>query len=71
MKQFVRALGEELHRPTIFPLPAWVVRTMLGEMGQELLLNSIRVEPAKLRTAGYRFAHSELRDALHAAIRGG
>jgi uncharacterized protein len=69
-QEFVRALGEELHRPTIFPLPAWVVRTFLGEMGEELLLTSIRVDPAKLRTAGYSFAHSELKDALHAAICG-
>ncbi len=69
-QEFVRALGRELHRPTIFPLPAGVVRTLLGEMGQELLLNSIRVEPAKLRATGYSFAHSELKDALHAAIRG-
>jgi uncharacterized protein (TIGR01777 family) len=69
-EEFVRALGEELHRPTIFPLPAWIVRTMLGEMGEELLLTSIRAEPAKLRAAGYRFAHAELRDAMHAAIRG-
>jgi NAD dependent epimerase/dehydratase family enzyme len=66
----VRALGKELHRPTIFPLPAWIVRTLLGEMGEELLLTSIRAEPVKLKAAGYSFAHPELRDAIHAAIRG-
>ncbi len=69
-KDFVRALGRELHRPTIFPLPAWVVRTILGEMGEEFLLTSIRAEPGKLKAAGYVFAHSELGDALHAALRG-
>jgi uncharacterized protein len=69
-EDFVRALGEELHRTTIFPLPAWIVRTLLGEMGDELLLTSIRAKPAKLETAGYRFAHSELRDAIHAAVHG-
>ena len=69
-EEFVRALGEELHRPTIFPLPAWVVRTLPGEMGEELLLTSIRAKPAKLEAAGYRFAHPELRDAIRAAVRG-
>ena len=69
-KEFVRALGGELHRPTIFPLPAWVVRTFLGEMGEELLLTSTRAEPAKLKTAGYSFAHPELRNAIHTAVRG-
>ena len=65
---FVRALGKVLHRPTIFPLPEWVVKTVLGEMGEELLLTSARVLPAKLTAAGYRFAHSELHDALHSAL---
>ncbi len=69
-EDFVRALGAELHRPTIFPLPAWIVRTLLGEMGDELLLTSIRAEPAKLNAAGYQFAHPELRDAIHVAVHG-
>jgi uncharacterized protein len=66
-EEFVRALGEELHRPTIFPLPAFVVRTLMGEMGEAALLGSTRVEPAKLRAAGYQFQHPELREALRAA----
>jgi uncharacterized protein (TIGR01777 family) len=68
--ELVRALGEELHRPAIFPLPAWMVRTVLGEMGEELLLTSIRAEPAKLKAAGYQFVHSDLRNAIHAAVHG-
>ncbi|MGO9565739.1 MAG: TIGR01777 family oxidoreductase [Candidatus Korobacteraceae bacterium] len=66
--EFVRALGRELHRPTIFPLPEFVVRGLLGEMGQELLLTSARVLPAKLNAAGYRFRHTKLADALHSAL---
>ncbi len=66
--EFVRALGRELHRPAIFPLPAFAVRTVLGEMGEELLLTSARVLPAKLIAAGYRFRHTDLRGALHAAL---
>jgi uncharacterized protein len=67
-EDFVRALGEELHRPTIFPLPAFVVRTLLGEMGDMALLGSVRVEPAKLKAAGYQFRYPHLRDALRAAL---
>ena len=69
--EFVRALGRQLHRPTIFPLPEFVVRTVMGEMGQELLLNSARVLPAKLNAAGYTFRHAELDDALGAALHPG
>jgi uncharacterized protein (TIGR01777 family) len=67
--EFVRALGKVLHRPTIFPLPEWLVKTLLGEMGEELLLTSARVLPAKLQAAGYRFAHPDLSEALRATLR--
>jgi uncharacterized protein (TIGR01777 family) len=66
--EFVRALGAQLHRPTIFPLPAFVVHTLLGEMGDAALLGSARVEPAKLNAAGYEFRHPKLLDALQAAL---
>ncbi len=62
--EFVRALGKALHRPAFFPLPAFVVRTVFGEMGEALLLSSARVKPAKLEAAGYGFRHPELDEAL-------
>ncbi len=67
-EEFVRALGEHLHRPTIFPLPAFVVRTLLGEMGDAALLGSARVEPATLKEAGYQFVHPDLKSAIQAAV---
>ncbi len=63
--EFVKALGRVLHRPTILPLPAWVIRLVMREMGEEMLLSSARVEPAKLMADGYRFQHPELEEALH------
>jgi uncharacterized protein (TIGR01777 family) len=66
-EEFVRALGEELHRPTIFPLPGFAVRTLMGEMGDAALLGSARVEPDKLKAAGYQFRYPKLKDALRAA----
>jgi len=62
--EFVRALGQALHRPAFFPLPAFVVRTVFGEMGEALLLASARVQPAKLEAGGYAFRHPELDEAL-------
>jgi len=67
-EEFVRALGEQLNRPTIFPLPAFVVRTLLGEMGDAALLGSARVEPVKLKAAGYQFVHPDLKSAIQAAV---
>lgn len=67
--EFVKALGKALHRPTIFPLPEFVVKTVLGEMGEELLLTSARAVPEKLQAAGYKFLYNDLQDALQAALR--
>lgn len=62
--EFTRVLASVMNRPAIFPVPAFAVRLIFGEMGEELLLGSQRVEPAKLMASGYRFQHPDLRDAL-------
>ena len=61
---FTAALGAVLHRPTMFPVPAFALRLVLGEMADDLLLASARVVPARLRATGYRFRHPGLADAL-------
>jgi uncharacterized protein (TIGR01777 family) len=66
--EFARTLGNALNRPAIFPLPAFVVRTMFGEMGEALLLGSALVRPAKLAAAGHVFRHPELNEALRATL---
>jgi len=66
--EFTKALGNALSRPTIFPLPAFVARTALGEMADELLLYSARVEPRKLNNLRFGFRHSELGAALKGIV---
>lgn len=68
-RDFVRALGAALHRPAVFPLPAFVVKALFGEMGESLLLASARVEPAKLQASGFQFAHPDLTEALRVTLR--
>lgn len=62
--EYTKVLGDVLNRPTLFPLPAPAARAMLGEVADELLLASARVEPAKLKETGYEFRYPELEDAL-------
>ena len=47
--EFTKTLGKVLSRPTIFPLPAFAARLALGEMANDLLLASTRVQPARLQ----------------------
>ena len=62
--EFTRTLASVLKRPALFPMPAFAVRLVFGQMGDELFLASQRVEPAKLTASGYRFQYPDLRKAL-------
>ena len=66
--EFTQTLARQLRRPALIPLPAAVVRVALGEMGEELLLASQRVVPAKALDSGFRFEHPTLAQALSAAL---
>jgi uncharacterized protein len=70
-REFTRALGRVLGRPTLLPLPAPAVRVLMGEMGEALLLASARVLPRRLERAGFRFHHPDLEGALRAALGSG
>jgi uncharacterized protein (TIGR01777 family) len=65
MKEFCQTLGRALHRPSWAPVPAFVLRLMLGEMA-EMLLTGQRVLPEKALSLGYRFRYPDLREALRA-----
>jgi hypothetical protein len=45
-------------------MPAFLVCLLMGEMGEEFLLSSRRIQPAKLIAAGYKFRFPELEQAL-------
>lgn len=67
--ELTKALGRVLKRPTLFPLPAFVARLALGEMADELLLASARVQPNRLIESGFEFQHPELESALRLLLR--
>ncbi len=67
-REFTKILGHVLGRPTVAFLPAFAARLLFGEMADELLLASQRVEPAKLASSGYRFLFPELEGALRSLL---
>lgn len=62
--EYTKILGRVLERPTLFPVPAPALRLALGQVADELLLVSFRMEPAKLKETGYSFRYPELEGAL-------
>ena len=66
--EFTKTLGKALSRPTLFPIPAFGVRLVFGEMADALLLSSQRVAPASLVKAGYQFKYLRLEEALRHSL---
>jgi len=62
--EFTRVLASALHRPAIFPAPAFILRAALGEMADALLLSSQRVRPEQMMAAGYDYRMADLESAL-------
>jgi len=66
--ELTKALGAALNRPTVIPMPEVAVRGIFGQMGEELLLFSTRVEPKKLSDTGFNFQHPSIEDALASLV---
>jgi uncharacterized protein (TIGR01777 family) len=67
-KDFSEILAGDLGSKVRFRIPKMALNLGLGEMGQELLLSSTRVRPAKLEQTGFPFDHPTLDSALHAIL---
>ncbi len=54
-RDFTRALGRALHRPTFMPAPAFALKIVFGQMAEEVLLGGQRVVPRRAEREGFRF----------------
>lgn len=66
--ELTKALAAAVGRPTSIPVPAFVIRTVMGTMGEEMALFGQRVLPAQLQATGYQFRHHAVGEALAAAV---
>jgi len=63
-EEFTKTLGNVLNRPTFLAVPEFVIKKLLGEMGEALLLVSQRVRPEILLDSHFSFTHPRLGEAL-------
>ena len=68
-EEFTKALGHVLGRPTILPIPVFALRLAFGEVADAVMLSSTRVEPARLKEAGFDFKDSEIESALRHVLK--
>jgi uncharacterized protein (TIGR01777 family) len=64
-KAFSRAVGRALRRPWWWPVPAFALRMLFGDMADALLLASAKVNPARLKAAGFEFEYPSAEAALN------
>jgi uncharacterized protein (TIGR01777 family) len=68
--EFSRVLGRAMHRPSWAPVPAFVLKLIVGEMAEVALLKGQRVLPAHAQELGFAFRYPELKAALAAEFAG-
>ncbi|HMG39796.1 MAG TPA: TIGR01777 family oxidoreductase [Acidimicrobiales bacterium] len=68
-RDFAKALGRALHRPALLPIPKFGPKLVLGgQMAEEMLFFSQRLQPAALTEAGFAFAHPDVDSGLAAVL---
>lgn len=66
---FTKAIGKALGRPTFLPMPAIMAKLVFGEMAEELLLSSTKVNPTKLQLLGFEFSHPSIEEAMVSVLK--
>lgn len=65
--EFVKALGHQLHRPTVLPVPEPALKLIFGEMA-ELMLEGAKMVPKRLLESGFDFEYPAIEDALSSIL---
>ncbi len=66
-KKFAQAMAKAMHRPAILPMPAFMVKLLFGQMGDDVMLHGQKVTPTRTIESGYKFIYPEV-DAAFEAI---
>lgn len=62
--EFTKELGRALMRPTVFPVPAFVLNAVLGSERAVVLTQGQRVPPKRTLETGYQYQYLDLTSAL-------
>lgn len=62
MREFCKHMAHAMHRPSFFPVPAFVVKIVAGEMAQ-VVLGGRKISPEKIMRLGYKFKYEYAEDA--------
>jgi len=66
--EFTKILGKIIHRPTLMPLPKFMIKVIFGE-GSEVLLSSQKVYPNNLLRTGFEFRYGDIEKSLQRTLK--
>ena len=66
--EFCEILSNYYNKKIIFKIPNFFIRSILGEMGKEMILTNSKVAPKKLVEAGYKFEFNYLDQYLKSSV---
>lgn len=64
-RDMITTLARAMYRPALLRVPGWVMRLLVGEAAQELLLCSQKMNADRLLETGFKFVHPTLKDGVH------
>ena len=67
-RDLTKTIGSILHRPTIFKVPKFAIRLVIGELGS-MVLSSQRGKPEKLLNSGFEFQYPTFRQAMEEVLK--
>ena len=64
---FTRALGKALRKPTIFPVPEFILKLIFSE-GAKVLTDGQDVIPKRLLSLGFKFKYNDIKETVDGLI---
>ncbi|XP_017543346.1 epimerase family protein SDR39U1 isoform X3 [Pygocentrus nattereri] len=68
--EFTKELGRILRRPTLFPVPGFLMDTLLGSERAVILMQGQKVVPKRTLESGFQFRYPDLTSALREIVGG-
>lgn len=62
-RDFTRALGKAMWRPTLIPLPEFAINLAFGPERATMMTKGMRVAPKRVLDLGYKFVFDNIDDA--------
>ncbi|XP_057299742.1 epimerase family protein SDR39U1-like [Hydractinia symbiolongicarpus] len=62
--EFTSAFGKALNRPTVFSVPSFAIKWLVGEERAGFMLEGVRIKPKRSIESGFKFEFTDIKKAM-------